>query len=111
MKNELKHTPGPWVIGNNHDASSEDFIIRQGDDLDALAIGSAFVDHIGLPLDEARHNAALIAAAPELLEALAWFADELQGIIHQICPHGVPLIVSEAHDKARAAIARAKGEA
>lgn len=54
-------------------------------------------------------NAQLIASAPELLDALRWFADELPSIIRTSCPEGVPMIVSDAHDKARAAIAKAEG--
>lgn len=55
--------------------------------------------------------ARLISAAPDLLSALQWFADELPEIIRQYCPEGVPTKVGEAHEAARNAIAKAKGEA
>jgi len=54
-------------------------------------------------------NAHLIAASPDLLEALRWFADELPSIIRTHCPLGVPMSVSKAHDIACAAIAKAEG--
>lgn len=59
--------------------------------------------------DSFEANAHLIAAAPELLAALEFFANELPSIIRQCCPNGVPMSVSEAHDKAAQAISKAKG--
>ena len=53
-------TPGPWRA----DASNFRFAINT----DAFHI--AMVNIMGMPISEARANALLIAAAPELLEAL-----------------------------------------
>lgn len=80
-----KHTPGPWFY-----AESE--------------VGTPFVDSesvgdlsaVALPLDEQKANAHLIAAAPDLLEALEdllpWLED------------------ARMADGARAAIAKARGQ-
>lgn len=54
-------------------------------------------------------DAVLFAAAPELLKVAQWVADELPGIIRAHCPLGLPTSVAEAHDLARAAIAKAEG--
>lgn len=54
-------------------------------------------------------DAVLFAAAPDLLEALRWFADELPSIIRTHCPLGVPMSASKAHNIACAAIAKAEG--
>ena len=56
---ESKHTPGPWTVGK----SDAGFSIYAGDLL--------IVDLVcGITDDEADANASLIAAAPDLLEAL-----------------------------------------
>lgn len=60
MANEVKHTPGPWVIDPCWD------ILGNTDD------GNGMVCQIttdAVPRAEAEANARLIAAAPELLEA------------------------------------------
>jgi len=102
------HTPGPWASGR---AIPEDGavsrIVRAGD------------DHIAVVMDledaaqEAADNARLIAAAPDLLEALkAWLASDRadQSIIAGRDVDGHPLSAAGvARVKARAAIARATG--
>lgn len=85
-----KHTPGPWRFSSHpHDGNYMRIHCgsdpREGDNLRGYC-GEA--------------NARLIAAAPELLEALQAFANE----IVPINPHD-PLWVN-----ARAAIAKATGE-
>ena len=93
-----KPTPGAWHIGLQKCIYAD----RDGTQIAFCDIGTNFDD-------ENLANARLIAAAPELLAALAWFADELPGIIRQCCPDGVPMELSKAHDAARAVIAKAKG--
>ena len=92
----MKHTPGPWRA-----------IIRKN----GGGITNAFVDmqsggHIAIPLNNpetAEANARLIAAAPELLEALqTWIA---------ACDTGTHTDINQAREQARAAIAKATGEA
>lgn len=89
---ERKHTPGPWMVeGRTVYALNDDGYNRF----------SALVQDAHTPGDELEANAQLIAAAPELLEALealtANYADVEQG-------------GSKNVDKARAAIAKATGE-
>lgn len=55
---EVKHTPGPWEV-------SKGFHKNRIADSDDAAIGYALGSN-----DEAEANARLIAAAPEMLEAL-----------------------------------------
>ena len=61
------------------------------------------------PSLSAMRHADLLAAAPELLEALRWVADELPSMVRTHCPMGMPMTVSKAHDIACAAIAKAEG--
>lgn len=86
-----KHTPEPW-----HAVLQSAFSIETLDGHQLCFIRNGA-------------DARLIAAAPELLEALQWFVDELPSIIRQCCPSGVPLSVANAHDKARAAILKVTG--
>lgn len=58
-----KHTPGPWVI--DHVDNSEAVISRE--DI-TWSIATCFCEPMD---DEVRANAKLIAAAPDLLEALS----------------------------------------
>ena len=103
----IKHTPGPWVVG------ASDFLDQwvcidapSGDpDLDykswegiAMAYGCEESPSEGLK--KANANARLIAAAPELLDAL----EELLAATKHLAP------CQATAEKARAAIAKAKGE-
>lgn len=92
MKNEFKGTPGPWainVIGPHWNNNSLTHIeITFGDD------GECICDTVYKAED-----ATLIAAAPELLEAL-------QDALHAYDKHGE----HSEWDFARAAIAKALGE-
>ncbi len=59
------HTPGPWHIDNRHFCDYGEFYISCGDYIVARAHGQTQSCET-----EAEGNARLIAAAPELLEAL-----------------------------------------
>jgi hypothetical protein len=95
-----KHTDGPWHVGSRIDCQSTRICTIVGGD--AIHGSSAAVS-------EWRNDAALIAAAPDLLEALtdaledydAWMKDA------DVTPNESLLAWT---DKARSAIARAKGE-
>jgi hypothetical protein len=98
-------TPGPWEhdfasgIRDGHAALIEYFVRRYGDD---VAIAADIVNpDTGTPSEA---NARLIAAAPELLEALeafvAWHSNPAM-------PHND---IVEITEKARAAIAKARGQ-
>lgn len=67
MKDQPKHTPGPWFIDVATDENEriELFVRRDGD---AISIAGDITDpETGLP---GKDNARLIAAAPDLLESL-----------------------------------------
>lgn len=59
-----KHTPGPWRTFNGTDVFPDD-----GDREGERQIADCAMSH-AMPIDEEQANARLIAAAPELLEAL-----------------------------------------
>ena len=104
---EIKHTPGPWVVGES------DFLDQwvcidapNGDpDLDyksweGIAMAYGCEESPSKGLKKARANALLIASAPELLEALEEVVQWLELGDHE----------GQMHSKAIAAIAKAKGE-
>lgn len=97
MKKPMKSTPGPWRWTCNNKylvqdvADAEVFILENYDD--------AFEG----PLKEA--NARLIAAAPELLEALK----ELEGNARQAAAFVPHILLIGAVEQAAKAIAKAEG--
>lgn len=97
-----KHTPEPWVV-------DEDGTVTQADSGAHIAVVSQEDDFPCLEEDEreearaeCKANARLIAAAPELLEALEKALRE-SGCDGDLCMH-------DWHDDARAALAKARGE-
>ena len=85
----MSHTPGPWTA-SEHGAYTDykgNNIVILGDDLRIAVV-------LGPDTDETQANARLIAAAPDLLEALEAL---LEGDFN-------------VAEKARLAIAKAKGE-
>ena len=96
-----KHTPGNWVA---KPIDSADWIDLVTDDPETCGDSAH-----SLPFASCRHfnqeaNARLIAAAPELLEALEYVVDAW------IDGNGSEWNQSDAAAKARAAIAKATGE-
>lgn len=95
-----RHTPGPWVLRANTD--NQTAAIEPSKEL--LAEGRGRIAHVYKkdPLDEGYANQRLIAAAPDLLEALVGMVEEDE------CnrPDGRPLLDC---DKAYAAIKKAIG--
>lgn len=92
------HTKGPWIIRKG-DEWTHDVVTHHGE----LPDGSPNAWNIATingRRDEAKENLALIAAAPDLLEAL----DELVRHQEALGRHNVII------DKSRAAIAKARGE-
>lgn len=96
---DAKHTPGPWRFGNRSDDVVADTNAGHSDDEGSLAFygGHLVAESI------APRNRPLIAAAPELLEAL-------QAIFAAMHPD-IPGAPGSALEKARAAIAKATGSA
>lgn len=119
----VTHTPGPWTVGDEIDSQGRLVYLNifagkkrvsstsvYGHRADGTPAGKAYTDRFGITrhkasitADECRANAKLIAAAPELLEALTWAMDIIDGTdarkqVH--AGHG-------DYDFARAAIAKA----
>ena len=114
MTKETRHTPGPWEYDPNSDnVEAENTLfdteiagtIVTADGGHRFHVARIWSDVFG-GTDEAQANAHLIAAAPELLEALvsirAWVTDGGFEDTHEG--------VAEICGQARAAIAKAKGE-
>jgi hypothetical protein len=105
-KSPPEHTPGPWVngdnglifgqIGDNQEAHEAPFIC------DVIPAGAADRAGIGETTPEEKANANLIAAAPELLEALEGIASYMIDSLGM--EHDRDVI------KAMAAIAKARGQ-
>lgn len=103
----VQHTPGPWewddmrtkLVG--HKGAK---VLQDGEGMWDLCSCVAVVDD---KPERARSNARLIAAAPDLLEALRRVVNDW------VEPDGLPFEDGEmpALDAARAAIAKATGEA
>ena len=114
-----KHTPGPWIV-HNLSAAVKAGNVRPGADGTAFRITAdrtlcieLRADSDGYVIGENAANARLIAAAPELLQALetickhaneAWAA--LDHNYHEVLAGNL----GDAVDQARAVIAKAKGE-
>ena len=95
----ISHTPGPWRANYRNSPSGEWFDGVVGPDGERIRVD-------GLTLTSgpvARANSVLIAAAPDLLEALQEVM-EAHAVPSSICAE------RPAYDKARAAIAKALGE-
>lgn len=95
------HTPGPWVTNQGSVIAKNALKVYSIEICDP----SAGVNGIGklLPIDEREANAALIAAAPDLLAALEW----AEAMILQHCKNEdgqTPDV-----EPIRAAIAKARG--
>lgn len=99
------HTPGPWRIGKCHGAVVADAPVNAGLDNDHV---EAYGGHL-IAESIAVCNRPLIAAAPELLEALEaeeeWRGREAAGALDPEWDYETMVAA-----KRRAAIAKAKGE-
>jgi len=118
---DAKHTPGPWeyVPGNEHHGP---YVTHEfgGTVADLYVMSQPTIVKPAPPRpvpfmhEQAEHNARLIAAAPELLEALKRLLN-YEGHMAW-CAHGNDMSrpcvcgLVEAHEVARAAIAKATGE-
>ena len=104
-----KHTPGPWEVVNNppnEDGSTATSIY--GSDQYVADVYCGYAGSKNMPNAEAAANARLIAAAPELLEALDGMIQVYGGDRDWNGPkHSTEL---ELIAMARAAIAKATGE-
>ncbi len=115
-----EHTRGPWTLGDENNESAE---VCMGDVAVSLDRRSRDPGRCGLLVigrEEMLANARLIAAAPDLLEALERLAQSVEGAVQEdydnYCPHCDHYIVAgTVHAKdcplvaAQAAIAKARG--
>lgn len=106
------HTPGPWLYENNEDDDCESWAIvsESTDNRDIVAIisktGDEDYDHRAT-----WKNAELIAAAPDMLEALeAWIAHDGEVIYSGIGTEHDSAALESAKKAAIAAVAKARGE-
>lgn len=111
---EAKHAPGPWIAKQSIRRIDCPLWTVHADKsvasvYSSLSTATAQVASIAVRSykhDECKANALLIAAAPELLDALEELANDCMQ------DHGVPCVPDKARVmNARAAIAKAKGGA
>lgn len=105
-----KHTPGPWRVGQNLDGETAVFCKRRGKD---GCICYGLYDENNEPsLKELEANAALIAAAPELLEALKALVQGLPEMETDESMSGGDVVeyLSAAWPNIKAAICKAEGD-
>lgn len=112
MSEQMKHTPGTWFVEDDFTVSSdhgqEICCCLSADDLLCLEEGTG--DHMS---DEANANARLIAAAPDMLNALMAtriYVEVLEKLLDPTVDPGAPTIREHAA-MLRAAIAKATGSA
>lgn len=113
MKNETKHTQGEWFLEDRRGVAS---LSGNEGNIDVYAsvlwIATVHGSHVG-PQDpsEAEANARLIAAAPELLEALERASAWLDVLDESGIASNKSDTLGDSIEMVRAAIAKAKGEA
>jgi len=114
-----KFTPGPWKVGIlQNTRGSDNVYVEANDDLIICEVGGFVIGK-----DNAKANAHLIAAAPEMYEALRnWHElfewgdlsiDFSNGITHQGCDEGDIKgnnMLSEFIQSTKAALQKARGE-
>lgn len=98
---ETKHTPGPWEVDAIDSTTIQ--IKAEGAVVAEVASASAFTRLS----EEQRANARLIAAAPELLDALQNFADQMDGCMNWPDTTSSQIALGDIANIARAAIAKA----
>jgi len=106
-----KHTPGPWRLGA---------IVGSGDGAQQIRSEAHWIGTVagesprtGKSLEEAMANARLIIAGPDLLPACERLVGAIEALA--IADRGGPSVswdaIDASQDLARAAIAKARGEA
>ena len=97
-----KFTPGPWTVADPEDLSYTQVIVAASGTDDAEDVAEVSISRPDIH-PNARANARLIAAAPELLDLLQKHLDWFEGKF-------LPVNESEFIAATRAAIAKARGE-
>jgi hypothetical protein len=101
--NKSNHTPGPWIRVDQHPVSYTAVIVAPSGEICSLVGG-----YVHARLAEREANARLIAAAPELLEALEAIL-ELEGEAVDCNLYGTGETERQVFNQARAAISKARG--
>ena len=96
-----KHTPGPWHLDTEDE---KEIVLGDSSFIATTHDSSAYSSYTSVTEDQVKANARLIAAAPELLEALKACLAELL-VLHTDRPG-----TEECIQQAYAAIAKAEGE-
>lgn len=100
-----QHTPGPWIIGDENNSHAQ-VCIGATDMTADMSRESSYTGQMVMSREEMLANARLIAAAPDLLEAL----DKVWPFLQEDDGHGANApAYQSAINAARAAIAKAKG--
>jgi hypothetical protein len=104
VSTDAGHTPGPWLdVGDGYiEARNAPLKARSG------WYDYAYLQASPEERAEWQANARLIAAAPELLEALRWFVDDER---FQVAVGGNPNVVERMIANAQAVYAKATGAA
>jgi hypothetical protein len=103
----MNHTPGPWTV------VADDTVYAFPPSTDPKAIAAGYANDAQLIAEvSVAEDARLIAAAPDLLEAMEAVSDEWDAYIGSgdTEGHDDPVLVGEKVADLRAAIAKAKGE-
>jgi len=98
---ETKWTPGPWHRAEEHESMVQIQQVNPPYVIVGRALGSIVLapeSSKRVQFDVMQANAALMAAAPDLYEAL-------ERLVHEFAPESM-----EAWNQARASLARARGE-
>lgn len=112
---DSKHTPGPW-IATADESSPElgEFTIRDSDGGCIADVRNPYADYdmqveyASQPDCRIEHDARLIAAAPELLEALKFAGPQLE-VLHKHYSGSDAATIYKIIGMCRAAIAKAEG--
>lgn len=104
MKQE--HTEGPWTVGDLEKGDQHVLIWASNDESAKTGYPLAQLDRTAFGIEEQIANAQLIAAAPDMLEALELSLDQLAALEGFFEGGGE----MEAITKAKAAISKATGE-
>ena len=100
-----RHTPGNWRAGYVDEADRKNQMIVRAEDVD----GQPYIAICPNPLcGNLEANAQLIAAAPDMLEAIKAFLLSYEGIDAQTYH---PQVFADVLQSLRAAVAKAEGEA
>lgn len=110
-----QHTPGPWTASMQRSRCGKylGWIVEHSNGRIGWSSYATAVPNEGEgpPYEIGGANARLIAAAPELLEALTWALTKLPLPAARSRDNTTRYAYCEMHDKARAALAKATGQA